>query len=374
MADTLRNISGMDAADQMALARDRWKIAETVTRNQRLRELDDRRFVSGDQWPSDIKSIREREGLPCLVMNRVQGSVSRVANEARQLRPMIRITPVDSSADPETARILQGIIRHAEVQSHSDDAYETATISAAIGGRGFFQLYTTRNHRTLYEELRFRRIRNPLRVRPDPYANELDYSDMNWCFVTTRMSRREFATRWPDAEANLQSFVSGDEEEWITPDFVRVAEYYYREIVRVERARLPDGTTIDVEPEGNETQEQAQERIDALKGERFTVDMPKVWHQHINGFQVLDEAPFPADWIPIIPILGEEIDVDGDVHYSGVTRAAKDPQRYYNYNKSSIAATISLAPKAPFVMAEGQQQGYERMWSEANRNMSPYLL
>jgi hypothetical protein len=54
-----------------------------------------------------------------------------------------------------------------------------------------------------------------------------------------------------------------------------------------------------------------------------------------------------------------------------MVRAAKDPQRMYNYWVSAATEMIALAPRAPFVAAEGQLEGHEKEWEQANtRNMA----
>lgn len=368
MAENLRNLSGKSDKDQIAIMRDRWRITESAQKDQRTREKDDRRFIAGEQWPSVVKAQRDADDLPCLVFNRLQGNVARVSNEAMRDPPTARVRPANSATDVETARVINGLLRQAQASSHSEDALRTGVQNAAIGGRGFYRLWIWENPRTLYDELRWQRIRNPLLVRPDPYAQEIDLSDMRYCFLGKRMSCREFATRYPGADpVSTEGFEDFDDnDEWFDSDTVRVVEYYFTEVVKQDRTRLADGRVYnsDAIPTGTS-------RRGAVKK---TVDVLKTWHYHSNGFSILDQGEFPAPWIPVIPILGEELEVDSDIHYIGVTRNGKDAQRYYNYNKSKIAETVSLAPKNPYVMAEGQEVGHEYEWSIANRTARPYLL
>jgi len=58
----------------------------------------------------------------------------------------------------------------------------------------------------------------------------------------------------------------------------------------------------------------------------------------------------------------------------GVTRHAKDPQRMYNYWSTAETELIALAPKAPFIMEEGQVEGHERQWKNAHTKPYPYML
>jgi hypothetical protein len=57
-----------------------------------------------------------------------------------------------------------------------------------------------------------------------------------------------------------------------------------------------------------------------------------------------------------------------------MVRFAKDPQRMLNYWTSAQTEMIALAPRAPFVVAEGQLEGYEGMWRAANTKNLPFLV
>ncbi|MEI6388950.1 MAG: portal protein, partial [Spirochaetota bacterium] len=77
--------------------------------------------------------------------------------------------------------------------------------------------------------------------------------------------------------------------------------------------------------------------------------------------------------IPIVPVLGDELDVNGKRILEGIVRHAKDPARMYNYWVSAETEMIALAPKAPFIGVAGQFEGYEEKWTQANRKNLAYL-
>jgi hypothetical protein len=82
---------------------------------------------------------------------------------------------------------------------------------------------------------------------------------------------------------------------------------------------------------------------------------------------VLEETDWAGTMIPIVPVLGDELDVDGKLQLEGVVRFAKDPQRQFNFMMTATTEAIALTPKAPFVAAEGQIAGYEDVWAAANQ-------
>ena len=73
--------------------------------------LDDLRFVymaDQYQWPESVRQERERQKRPCLVINRMPQFIRQVVNDSRQNRPSIKVSGVDSQADPKTAGDLVG--------------------------------------------------------------------------------------------------------------------------------------------------------------------------------------------------------------------------------------------------------------------------
>jgi hypothetical protein len=92
-----------------------------------------------------------------------------------------------------------------------------------------------------------------------------------------------------------------------------------------------------------------------------------------NGFEVLEEQDWVGKYIPVVRVVGNEFEVDGEIHVSGLVRNAKDAQRMYNYWVSQEAEMLALAPKAPFIGYGGQFEGYENQWKTANTQNWPYL-
>jgi hypothetical protein len=57
----------------------------------------------------------------------------------------------------------------------------------------------------------------------------------------------------------------------------------------------------------------------------------------------------------------------------GLVRMAKDPQRMYNYWRTALTESVALAPKAKWLLAEGQDEGHENEWAQANIKATPVL-
>jgi hypothetical protein len=52
---------------------------------------------------------------------------------------------------------------------------------------------------------------------------------------------------------------------------------------------------------------------------------------------------------------------------------ARDAQQSYNYMRSAQVEAVGLAPRAQWLIADGQLEGYENWWQQANTRNLPYL-
>jgi hypothetical protein len=370
MDDKTENISSSHE-ELIKLAKTRFNLAVEAESQNRKDEIDDKKFMVGEQWPIDIKNARLQDSRPCLTINRIPQFVRQITNDQRQNRPSIKINPVDDEADVDTAKIIQGIVRHIEYNSHADAAYDTAFEQAVKAGIGYFRITTEYSDpMSFQQEIKIKLIKDRFSVYLDPFYQEPDGSDCQWGFVFENMSKDEYEAQYPDSKLNnMNDWESIGEitPDWIKKDSVRVAEYYYTELENTKIVRLTDGTVIekDMMPEN---------LPDGLRivSERTAV-IPKVKWCKINGLEVLEETDIPGRWIPIIPVIGEEEILDGQRILSGIIRHAKDPQRMYNYWASSETEMIALAPKAPFIGIEGQFEGYEDQWKTANTKNHAFL-
>ncbi len=367
-------------------AKEFFKLSAEASRDERTLFLEDLQFRAGEQWPQAIKNERNADGRPCLVINRIPGFLQQITNDQRQNRPSIKVHPVDDKADVETAKVRQGLIRHIEYNSNADTAYDTAFDSAATGGFGYFRIVTEYcDPMSFDQEILIKRIRNPLSVFFDPHSQEPDGSDANRAGIDDFMPADEFKAQYPNAKLTSlidSKSVGNEAPDWMKEDnSVRVAEYFYKEFKEVEIVLLSTGETVEkamFEQRLGEIAAQAQAsgqplpEIQVVRERKARVPVVK-WVK-LNGFEVLEKTDWLGTWIPIIPVYGAELYIDGKRILEGIVRHAKDPQRMYNYWKSAETEAIALAPRAPFIAAEGQLEGYEAQWETANRRNHSVLL
>ncbi len=362
----------MSKADEqlIELARKRFKAAAEAEQHIREEALKDFEFRIGEQWPEGIKKQREDDGRPALTINRIPQFLRQVTNEQRLSRPAIQVNAVDSGADIETAEIYQGMTRHIEVASDAEAAYDTAFECATTGSFGWVRIITEYcNDETFDQDIRVERVLNPFSVYVDPAAVRPDRSDMNWAFIVEDFSKEEYEALYPDSQAaGLSDWSSiGDAApDWHSGGNIRVAEYFSIERSRRELLLLENGQIVFAD-------QFEQVKVPARVIRRRSVESKRVMWAKINGIEVLERREWAGKWIPLVPVLGDEVSVNGKRHLFGMVRFARDPQRMYNYWVSSATETIALAPRAPFIGVEGQFEGHEAKWRQANVRSFAYL-
>ena len=355
-------------------AKDFLRLCNDSDSNNRAEALDDVRFAAGDQWPVDVQNSRVLEARPCLTINKVDAYIRQICNQQRQQRPRIKVHGMNNESDAKVAEILTGICRHIENQSDADDAYDHAFEYAVKMGWGYWRITTDYVREDSFDqEIYIKPVENPFTVYFDPNSVLPDGSDAERVLITTVISKNVFKTMYPDAEVD-QGFSSrgtGDtESEWVTKEDIRIAEYFYTERTKEMLLMLSDGTT------GYSDELPSK---DVLEAAGITVvDKRETWRKKIKwckltAMQVLEEGEWAGKYIPIVPTYGQEVRVDDKHKKFGLVRMAKDPQRMYNYWSTALTETVALAPKAKWLLAEGQDEGHENEWAMANIKAMPVL-
>lgn len=348
--------------DILKEGRDRYKAAQTYDSDNTANALDDLLFLSGgtNQWDQKSVQLRTAEGRPILTVNNLPTFLHQVTNEQRLNKLGGKVRPVDDNADEDTAEVIQGMIRHIEYDSNAAVATMTAVNSAAAIGFGWFRLVTEYESDTSFDQkIMFKRIRNALSVKKDPLSQELDGSDAKFYFIDSLEARAEFEKQYPDAAANNSNLVGQDMYRgWFTEDTVLVCEYYRVKELPATLCELQDGSK-------GWKDELPKEMHPLIKRERKSSRKTVEWFK-MTGADILERTEIKCPWIPVFPVYGDEIDIDGKVVRSGIIRNSKDSFKAYNFWITCATEEVALRPKTPYIMAEGQDEGYENMWQSAN--------
>ena len=349
-------------------------VQEAEEENRENANADIRFARLGEQWDESDRNKRARDGRPTLTINRMPAFIRQVTNDARLNTPSVKVHPVDDSADPECAEILNGLIRNIQISSNADEAYDTALIDAVTGGFGYFMIDVDFAYNDTFEQdILVKRIANPFTVYGDPRSTGADSSDWNSAFITDMMSRKDFEEEFPEAEAVHwdEDFEADNDLDWITEESVRVADYWKRTQVDRPIVLLSNGEVVDEEVY-SENKDYFDIQGIQVENER-TVKSWKVKRYTLSGKEVLEEIDWPGMYIPIIPVYGEENWVDGKRYFKSLIRDAKDPQRIYNYWRTASTELVALAPKAPVIGPVGSFDEDGDKWATANTESHPYL-
>ena len=373
MAEKSQNLESKDSKD-LELAKANFKLVEEAEFRIRQLALEDQEFAAGSQWPQDILQQRTLDSRPCLTINKIPGSIRQITNDQRQNRPSSKIYPVDDNADVETAKVIQGLVRHIEYDSNADVAYDTAFENAVTGGFGYWRLITQYSSPLSFEQdIKIKRIRNPFNVYLDPHSKEPDGSDASWGFIFDDISKEDFKREFPNAELSKMpdwKSIGDSNRDWINEKSCRVGEYYYKEYKDDKIVRAPDGLVYKL----SELPPEIKELAELEKWPMRDTQVCQIKWFKFNGIEILERADIPGEWIPIIPVIGDERIIDGERILEGVVRHAKDPQRMYNYWASTETEAIALSPRTPYLVADGQiPPEYEQQWKEANTKNHAYL-
>jgi hypothetical protein len=360
-----KKASKSDQEKLLATARDRYKRGLEAEEANRTEALNAVRFRNLEQWDPDVKRARESDpegARPCPVVDKTGQFLRQVVNDEKQNRPSIKIRPVDDKGDPEVAEVLQGLVRHIEDISGADLAYDTAYEQAVDGGFGYFRILTEYcDSRSMDQEIKIKRIRNRFQVVLDDARQEPDGSDSKWGFIVDKMHRDEFKATFPKADP-CDFEASGDFGEWIEKDYVLIAEYFHFEEKDATLLQWASGAvTVEGEPApqtdfiGEKVINQRKTKLKQLK-----------WKK-ISAKEVLQERDLPGELIPIVEVIGEEIDEQGKSHKNGLLKRAMEPQRIHNFASANFIENVGLAPRSQWVAEERQIEGHEDKYKTANR-------
>jgi hypothetical protein len=337
-------------------ARERFRMAVNASDKQRQERLEDQRFYAGNQWDEGIRAIRVQQKRPCLTINRIPGFVSHVTNNMRQQRPAIAIDPIADGADQEIAEVRQGLMRHIEVNSQSDLAGDKAFENMCIMGLGYVRVIDgwADPRSVTDQELFIDWVPNIFNVFEDPSASKPDWSDGKFKFIVEDITLLEFRRRFgkDKSPSSLSEFTSIGAEQpyWLLGDKIRIAEYFHVEEEDDILYELEDGTGVYDSELGDDDPRILQLKIGPDGQYVYRSDKRKyIMWTLLYGLGVLKQRRWKGKYIPVIPFIGNQIELEGERILVGMVRYARESQRMFNYMYSCFVEACALAPKAPWV-------------------------
>jgi len=369
-----------DSDDILRRGKEAFSRCDDAEEENRARALEDIKFARlGEQWPEAIEKQRKLEHRPCLTINKMPAFIRQVVNDARQNKPQIKVHPVDSNGDPKTAKVIDGLIRNIEYTSNADVAYDTAIEASVSGGFGYWRIGMDYAFDDTFDmDLTIERVANQFSVYGDPDSMAADSSDWNVAFIIDRVPREEYKRKYKskknadggDCDVDFDSSAWTQAEKWLDDDNVLLAEWWQREEVERVIYKLSDGQTVE------EITPEAQAMIDAglLEiADQRKAKSHKVTQTIMSGADVLEVREWPGKYIPIVPVYGDEVVVEGKRYFISLIHNALDAQRMYNFWRTSATELVALAPRVPWIGRKGTFDSDADRWATANAKSHSYL-
>jgi len=300
--------------------------------------------------------------------------------------------PVDGT-DDSLADTVEGMYRADMRNNIALEAKENASVEAMVCGFGAWEEIT--------KEVAGKRGRKRQKIQRMPIyeANNVAFCDPN-----ARLQDKSDSDYWSilvpytcDGYIKLVKDLTGEEVDdnyvessFATPetgysfDWFDSSEVYY--ISRFYHRTYHDETIYVYQDIMGDVREVAESEIDdeleselELSGyqviEEYEKEVKKVKLYILGGDVILAEYDIPGDKIPVIPMYGERAIIEGEEHYEGITRLAKDPQRLRNFIGSYIADIAARTPLRQPIYLPEQIAGFEYMYEQNGADqVYPYLL
>src|SRR3990167_2612806 len=312
--------------------------------------------LSAEYGPWPIEEIRRRKALdrPVVHVDIVSQFNRRIVNQARLNPRGIVITPVGTEANDDTAQMREDRIRQIDYDSMAVHARINAAQNAVDRGIGFFMVTTDFiRHDSFDQKIGTRQIPNSKSVILDPYAKEVDWSDMQGAFVIDRYPYGKYRSSFPEAEVrSFDDTYASVAPGWLDDKSVQVCEYW---CVKNKRRKL---LSIRM-PEG-----MVKKYLDELEGAKLKdkiltwngthipverqrdVDEPTVWQYLTNGLEILKRTPWAGSTIPIIMVTGYRKYENGKLVIESATRKMRAGQLLYDYATTAEQEVLGMAPKS----------------------------
>ena len=364
-------------------AKKRFAAAESWESDARKRFVEDLKFVHGDavnnwQWPDDIYTSRTGgdSKRPCLTINKAKQHANQVVNSAKQNKISVSIHPTGDEATAEAAETFEGLVRQIEYHSRASDAYDKAAEFQTYGGIGYIRVATDYvANDTFDQDLFIKRCNNPLSIYMDPDAKEADKSDAGHAFEFDDMPVDRFKAKHPKhADKTSQTSLGTSSDDWLTKDHVRVVRYW-------RRTQKPDKLVHLVDPKSGQESFVPKSQIAPEIWKLVEPSKPQMrdilsdtveWFE-IGADAILDRGKWLGKYIPIVPVIWEEIVVEGKMDRKGLVRALIHPQQMYNYNTSAAVEGLALQSKTPYIGPMAAFEGFQKYWEMANKENIAWL-
>jgi len=353
----------------------------------------DMRFIAGDPWDPEDRTLREDANRPVITADELSQYVNQLVNDVRQNKRAIKVAPASAKASSKTAEIRQSLIRQIEYRSNAATHADPIMFeNAAQRGYGYLRVKPQyADYRSFDQELRIVAIPNPNMVTEDPYALDPTGKDWKFLYFSELWSKADFRRQPWGKTAKFQSFdphLMAQAPSWFKGERILIAERWRivtepRELLLVQPPVAKSRPGLPPQPPPA-PQGIFRDELDLAKLPRGativksrTVDYPRVKQQIVNGVEILDEKDFPGTTIPFVACYGKVLYLDAGAgpkkHLVSLIRLARSPFMLYCYYRTQQAEMAGMIPKVPVQGYKGQFAGVENDWQKAPHEPMAFL-
>lgn len=339
------NTSGLPASVKEAI--ELYQLEDQAFSKQREREIEDLKFQVADpihHWTDEARNMRSAQtvngqqipGQPMLALPTLDGPIQLVLNQERAAHLAVSVHPLSEDAEDDTAEAFNDIYRGIQRDSRAGRVRSWGFERAVKAGRGAYRVLAVPDPSGQKgdQKLVIRRLLYQESARWDPYAQEPDFSDADWGMVSTWVPWSTLKRRYP--KAKLATCADGVFAEMCQaiPSWIR-EDKHGKACLVVELFKKVYG--------------------DSGEDEDFIIHWWK-----LTCMDELDHEEMDCRDIPLVPCIGHElIPFDDERRWEGIIRPNKDSARLVDYAGSNAVSLAALEPRAPWMIPEGQDEGYE---------------
>jgi len=327
-----------------------------------------------------------------------------IRKAGRQIIGDLNSNPVQVDFDPteedrdDGGDLIDGLYRADSRVNTTIEAFSNATEETVVCGVGAWDLHA--EYKSNRDGSRDQVIRRTPILEAnnnlfwDPQAKLLDKSDAGWVSHLEAYTDDGYKALVKEltgeelTEVDMGSFKT-PEESYVFPwaagknEHIYVTSFYHKEKIKDVILTITDplGDVLllresDLTDVMDEMLEAGYEIQDEKEIERFEVRKYIASGAEILNGEMGDDKEregevIVGENIPVVPMYGERAFVEGEEHYEGVTRLAKDPQRFRNFLLSYIGDIVAKSPRPKDIFLPEQIEKFKFMYEENGAAIPP---
>ncbi len=358
---------------------DDWSATSDV-RDQANEEF---RFVKvpGGQWEGWLESAYENRAR--LQIDHTSDYVARTKAQYLNGRRMPNFQPSDDATSDDDAELLDGLIRRDMQRNGGQSSVDTSVDEAFTCGMGAIVLNTAYDDPGDPENddmsIVFTEQPNAYSTVVFDYgARRADKADAKHVTILTPYNRREFESRWPDANPSSVRVSDRASFNWSHGELFNVATFYEVKSRRTELQTWIEpksGEMVIVDAVNLDTVRDEMELAGFQYARKRFVTRKSVMKTVFSGDEVLEKPTrIAGEYLPVIPCYAFRGYVDGAEYFHGLVRPRMDAQRILNMSFSLAAESAAHASDTkPLFTPEQMPPSLQSQWAE-NWHQNPYVL